>query len=160
VAGDVPLVPVDLLGVRQYGAEEIVVLLLDASSELVVPIAIGPREASAIATAQAGIVPPRPMPHDVMRDLLGAMGVELARSEVVALDGGVFFAELVLSNGARIDARASDAIALAVRTCSPVWCAARIVAEVGVEFVSTDLRSEVDRFRAFLHDVEPEDFAT
>lgn len=152
------MVPVDLLGVRQYGGEEIVVLLLDATSELVVPISIGPREASAIATAQAGIVPPRPMTHDLLRDLLGATGVELVRSEVVALDGGVFFAELVLSNGTRVDARASDAIALAVRTQSPVLCAARIVAAAGVDVVDGELQREVDRFRSFLEGVEPEDF--
>lgn len=152
------MVPVELLGVRQYGSEEIVVLLLDATSELVVPISIGPREASAIATAQAGVAPPRPMTHDLLRDLLAATGVTLLRSEVVALDGGVFFAELVLSNGVRVDARASDAIALAVRTGSPVLCAARIVAAVGVDVVDTDLQREVERFRSFLENVEPEDF--
>jgi bifunctional DNase/RNase len=162
--GDVPMVPVEVLGVRQQqqqesGAEgEIVVLLLDAAAELAVPIVVGPREASAIAMAQAGLVTPRPMTHDLMRDVLGAVGVTLERAEIIALDGGIFFAELVLSNGNRVDSRASDAIALAVRTGSPVLCSAEVVASAGIEIVDLTQQREVERFRDFLENVEPEDF--
>ncbi|WP_425953610.1 bifunctional nuclease family protein [Xylanimonas sp. McL0601] len=164
VSGDVPMVPVEVLGVRQQqggGAveNEIVVLLLDAAADLAVPIVIGPREASAIAMAQAGLVTPRPMTHDLMRDLLGAVGVELERAEIVALDGGIFFAELVLSNGSRVDSRASDAIALAVRTGSPVLCSAEVVAAAGIEVVDLEQQREVEKFRDFLDHVEPDDFS-
>jgi bifunctional DNase/RNase len=163
--GDVPMVPVEVLGVRQQqqrnadAEAEIVVLLLDAAAELAVPIVIGPREASAIAMAQAGLVTPRPMTHDLMRDVLDAVGVELERAEIVALDGGIFFAELVLSNGARVDSRASDAIALAVRTGSPVLCSAEVVAAAGIEIVDLVQQREVEKFRDFLEHVEPEDFS-
>ncbi|MDO8144798.1 MULTISPECIES: bifunctional nuclease family protein [unclassified Isoptericola] len=153
------MVPVEVLGVRQQqNDQEIVVLLLDTSAELAVPIVIGAREASAIAMAQAGVATPRPMTHDLLRDLLTAVGVELERVEIVALDGGIFFAELVLSNGTRLDSRASDAIALAVRTGSPVLCSAEVVAAAGVEIVDLAQQREVEKFRDFLDHVNPEDF--
>lgn len=156
---DAPLVPVEVMGVRQQERDqEIVVLLLDAAANLAVPIVIGAREASAIAMAQAGLVTPRPMTHDLLRDLLGAVGVDLERVEIVALDGGIFFAELVLSNGSRLDSRASDAIALAVRTDSPVLCSAEIVAVAGVEVVDVEQQREVERFRDFLDHATAADF--
>lgn len=82
----------------------------------------------------------------------------LERAEIVALDGGIFFAELVLSNGNRVDSRASDAIALAVRTGSPVLCSAEVVASAGIEIVDLTQQREVERFRNFLENVEPDDF--
>jgi bifunctional DNase/RNase len=153
------MVPVEILGVRQQQRDqEIVVLLLDSAADLAIPIVIGAREASAIAMAQAGLATPRPMTHDLLRDVLGAVGVSLERVEIVALEGGIYFAELILSNGVHLDSRASDAIALAVRTGSPVLCSAEIVALAGVEIVDVDQQAEVERFRDFLDHVTPEDF--
>lgn len=158
---EAPMVPVEVLGVRQQQRDqEIVVLLFDTAAELAVPIVIGAREASAIAMAQAGVATPRPMTHDLLRDLLRAVGVDLDRVEIVALDGGIFFAELVLSTGVRLDSRASDAIALAVRTESPVLCSAEVVAAAGVEVVDLDQQKEVEKFRDFLDHVTAEDFTT
>lgn len=155
-----PMVPVEVLGVRQQqgAGQEIVVLLLDPAAELVVPIIIGPREASAIAMAQAHLTAPRPMTHDLLRNVLDALGVELTRVEIVALDDGIFYAEMVLGTGVRVDARASDAIAVAVRTGSPVLCSAEIVALAGVELVDGEQQREMERFRDFLDHVTPEDF--
>ncbi|PFG33139.1 bifunctional nuclease family protein [Sanguibacter antarcticus] len=156
---DVPMVPVDVLGVRRRSAnEEIVVLLLDADSELVVPIVVGSREAGAIAMGQAGRSAPRPMPHDVVCSILAAVDVTLDHVEIVTLKDGIFHADLVLSTGARIDSRASDAIALAVRTDAPVLCSAEVVALVGVEVVSVPQEQDIERFRTFLDAVEPDDF--
>ena len=155
-----PMVPVEVLGVRQQqgAGQEIVVLLLDPAAELVVPIIIGPREASAIAMAQAHLSAPRPMTHDLLRNVLDALDVELTRVEIVALDDGIFYAEMVLGTGVRVDARASDAIAVAVRTGSPVLCSAEIVALAGVELVDGEQQREMERFRDFLDHVTPEDF--
>lgn len=159
MADDAPMVPVDVLGVRRRAVdEEIVVLLLDAEAELVVPIVVGPREAGAIALGQSGVAAPRPMPHDVICAVLDSVGVALDHVEIVALHDGVFHAELVLSTGARIDSRASDAIALAVRQSAVVLCSAEVVALVGVEVVSDPQIEEIERFRAFLDEVTPEDF--
>ena len=157
--GDEDMVPVEVVGVRQHLVDdEIVVLLLDPAAELFVPILIGPNEASAIATAQAGIVPPRPMTHDLLRDVLATLGVRLERVEITDLTDGVFHAALVLGTGARVDSRASDAIALAVRTGSPVLCSAEVVAVAGVEATTKPAEQEMERFREFLDHVSPEDF--
>ena len=160
MSDDVPMVPVEVLGVRQQQRDqEIVALLLPAAASRAVPSGIGPREARASAWAQAGLPTPRPMTHDLLRDLLDAVGVRLERAEIVALDGGIFFAELVLSNGVRLDSRASDAIAVAVRTGSPVLCSAEVVATAGVEVVDVAQQEEVEKFRDFLDHVQPEDFS-
>jgi bifunctional DNase/RNase len=164
------LVQLEVLGVRRHpGDDELVVLLLEPVGELIVPIAIGPTEAGAIATAQAGVVPPRPMTHDLMRDVLLALDVPVHQVEITELVGGVFHAALVLGpRRVRVDARASDAIALAVRVGCPVLCATDVLAEVGVEAspVPAEDAGEPDRspeeqvaqFREFLDQVEPDDF--
>lgn len=161
------LVEVEVLGVRRHpDDEELVVLLLEPVGELIVPISIGPVEAAAIATAQAGIVPPRPMTHDLLRAVLDTLGTRLTRVEITELSGGIFHAALVLGEEERVDARASDALALAVRMDCPVWCAVDVLAQVGVEAQVTDgpdgeeadAEDEVERFREFLDQVDPEDF--
>ncbi|RMI13782.1 bifunctional nuclease family protein [Cellulomonas triticagri] len=162
------LVELDVLGVRRHpGDDELVVLLLEPVGELVVPIAIGATEAGAIATAQAGVVPPRPMTHDLLRDVLGAVGTTVERVEITELVGGVFHAALVLGHPrVRVDARASDAIALAVRVGCPVMCATEVLAEAGLEAAPvtaeeagrTSPDEEVAQFREFLDHVSPDDF--
>lgn len=158
---DEELVPVEVVGVRQHLVdEEIVVLLLDPASELFVPIVIGPSEGSAIASAQAGIVPRRPMTHDLLCDVITALGASLRRVEITSLEHGVFHAALVFGSGGRVDSRASDAIAVAVRVGCPVLCSAEVVAIAGVEASSGPAEQEVERFREFLEQVTPEDFDT
>jgi hypothetical protein len=150
-------VPVEVVGVRAAG-EETIVLLLDGVDGLVVPIVVGRGEATAIASAQAGIVPARPMTHDLLRDLLQALGGRLDRVEIARLDHGVFHAELVLAGGVRVDSRASDAIALALRCGAPVMCAASVVGAAGIEVQVTASESDVEEFREFLEHVSADDF--
>lgn len=158
---DEELVAVEVLGVRQHLVDdEIVVLLLDPAAELFVPILIGPAEASAIATAQAGVVPRRPMTHDLLCDVISALGSSLVRVEITSLEHGVFHAALVLASGVRVDSRASDAVALAVRVGCPVLCSAEIVAVAGVEATPGPAEHELEKFREFLDQVTPDDFET
>lgn len=173
------LIELEVLGVRRHpGDDELVVLLLEPVGELIVPIAIGPGEAGAIATAQAGVLPPRPMTHDLLRDVLACLDVPVRQVEITELVGGVFHAALVLGDrGARVDARASDAIALAVRVGCPVLCATDVLAEVGVEATPVDPddvddldragapgqrphspEEQLEQFREFLDHVSPDDF--
>lgn len=155
------MIPMDVVGVRLHLPDnEIVVVLAEQGGSRLVPILVGPREGGAIASAQAGVVPPRPLTHDLLRDVLATLGVDLVRVEIVALLDGVFYASLVLSTGQTVDSRASDAIALALRTDSPVLCAADVVDQAGVTLGDEDAEEEVERFRAFLDEVTPEDFET
>ena len=155
------MVPVEVVGVRTHLADdEIVVLLLDPDAALLVPILIGPTEASAIASAQAGIVPPRPMTHDLLHDALLAAGVPVRRVEITRLEEGVFHAALVLASGRRVDSRASDAIAVALRFGCPVLCSAEVVALAGVEVRPAPDEDDITQFREFLDHVSAEDFET
>lgn len=155
------LVQVEVVGVRTHvGDDETVVLLLDPGSALLVPILIGPAEAGAIAAAQAGIVPPRPMTHDLLKEALLAAGTTVRRVEITQLLDGVFHAALVLGSGRRVDSRASDAIAVALRFDCPVLCASQVLATAGVEVHTVSAEQEVEEFREFLDTVSAEDFAT
>lgn len=159
MAGDTGLVRVEVVGVRTHVEDdETAVLLVDPGSGLVVPIMIGPAEAGAIASAQAGIVPPRPMTHDLLKSSLEAAGASVRQVEITELRDGVFHAALVLANGSRVDSRASDAIAVALRFSCPVMCAAQVLEDAGVRVVSAE--REVEEFRDFLDHVSAEDFAT
>jgi len=127
------------------------------SGERYLPIWIGAVEATAIAFAQQGVVPPRPLTHDLMKDLLDALGQELAEVQITDMKDGVFFATLVLGSGVEIGARPSDSIALALRTGSRIVCAEEVLDEVGLA-VPAEQEDEVERFREFLDQVTPEDF--
>ena len=146
------------MGVRvEMPSNQPIVLLREVSGERYLPIWIGAVEATAIAFAQQGVVPPRPLTHDLMKDLLDALGQELAEVQITDMKDGVFFATLVLGSGVEIGARPSDSIALALRTGSRIVCAEEVLDEVGLA-VPAEQEDEVERFREFLDQVTPEDF--
>jgi bifunctional DNase/RNase len=149
-----------VVGVRvELPANQPIVLLKEASGERYLPIWIGAVEATAIAFAQQGIVPPRPLTHDLMRDVVAALGVELTAVHITELRDGVFFAELLFSNGVRVSARPSDAIALAVRTDVTIFADETVLDEAGI-IIADEQESEVERFREFLDNISPDDFQT
>jgi bifunctional DNase/RNase len=149
---------VDVVGVRvEMPSNQPIVLLREVAGERYLPIWIGAAEATAIAFAQQGVVPPRPLTHDLMRDLIGAMGNELSEVRITEMRDGVFYAVLVLSSGAEVSARPSDSIALALRTGSKIVCAEDVLEEAGLE-VPEEEEDEVEKFREFLDSVSPEDF--
>ena len=146
------------MGVRvEMPSNQPIVLLREVTGERYLPIWIGAVEATAIAFAQQGVVPPRPLTHDLMKDLLDALGQELAEVQITDMKDGVFFATLVLGSGVEIGARPSDSIALALRTGSRIVCAEEVLDEVGLA-VPAEQEDEVERFREFLDHVTPEDF--
>ncbi|MCL2466312.1 MAG: bifunctional nuclease family protein [Micrococcales bacterium] len=152
-------VPVQLVGVRAAD-DETVVLLLDGVAGLLVPILVGRSEAAAIAAAQAGLVPPRPMTHDLLRSVIDTLGARVERVEIVRLEHGVFFAELVFADGTRVDSRASDAIALALRARCPILCASGVLHTAGVTVQVSSAQDDLEEFREFLEDVKAADFDT
>jgi bifunctional DNase/RNase len=143
-----------------------IVLLRDTESDRFLPIWIGAVEATAIAFAQQGVQPERPLTHDLLRDVLTALGRRLERVDIVDLRDGIFFAELVFDNGVAVSARPSDAIALALRTGSPLFAAEHVLDEAAIEMPAEEDEdgeevgdeAEVEAFREFLDHVTPEDF--
>lgn len=149
---------VDVIGVRvEASSNQPIVLLRESSGDRYLPIWIGAVEATAIAFAQQGVVPPRPLTHDLMRDLLAATGNDLSEVRITEMKDGIYYAVLVFSSGVEVSARPSDSIALALRTGSRIVCDEGILEEAGLE-VPPEQEAEVERFKEFLEQVSPEDF--
>ena len=149
---------VDVIGVRvEMPSNQPIVLLREVTGERYLPIWIGAVEATAIAFAQQGVVPPRPLTHDLLKDMLTATGNGLAEVQITQMKDGVFYANLVLDSGAEVSARPSDSIALALRTGSKIVCAEAVLDEAGLA-VPEEQEDEVEKFREFLDHVTPEDF--
>ena len=158
---------VDVVGVRvEMPSSQPIVLLREVGGERYLPIWIGAAEASAIAFAQQGMEPPRPLTHDLFAETIRVLGHTLSEVRIVNLTDGVFEAILVFDDQTEISARPSDSIALALRTGTPVFCAEEILAEAGVPIPDSEAggtdevqeEEEVERFREFLDQVTPEDF--
>jgi len=153
---------VDVVGVRvEMPSNQPIVLLRDSESDRFLPIWIGAVEATAIAFAQQGVTPERPLTHDLLRDVLAALGRTLTRVDIVDLRDGIFYAELVFDNGVTVSARPSDAIALALRTGSPLFADERVLDEASIEMPAEqeeEAEAEVEAFREFLDHVTPDDF--
>ena len=150
----------DVVGVRvEMPSNQPIVLLREVSGDRYLPIWIGAVEATAIAFAQQGVVPARPLTHDLMRDMLQAVGQELTQVRITDLREGVFYAELVFASGVEVSARPSDAIALALRTGSPIFGADTVLEEAGIA-IPDEQEDEVEKFREFLDQISPEDFGT
>lgn len=153
----------EVVGVRvEMPTNQPIVLLKETSGERYLPIWIGPMEATAIAFAQQGMVPARPLTHDLMRDILTALKVELRQVNITALRDGIFFADLVFSNGTTVSARPSDSIALALRTGTAIFAHDDILDEAGVSIPDEQQENEdeVEKFREFLDKITPEDFGS
>lgn len=163
--------PLDVVGVRlEMPSNQPVVLLRESGTSRYLPIWIGTNEATAIAFAQEGVTPPRPMTHDLIKDMLDTLGEQITAVHITHLEDGVFYASLQFASGSEVSARPSDAIAIALRTGSPVLGDADLLNEAGVEIddatpsdpsdddAAPDADQEVEKFREFLDHVSPEDF--
>jgi len=151
----------EVIGVRvEMPSNSPIVLLKEAQGDRYLPIWIGAVEATAIAFAQQGMVSLRPLTHDLFRDVLEALNVQLRTVNITALRDGIFYADLVFSNGAEVSARPSDSIALALRTGAQIFASEEILDEAGVAIPEEqeDNETEVEKFREFLDTISPEDF--
>ena len=123
----------EVIGVRvEMPSNSPIVLLKEAQGDRYLPIWIGAVEATAIAFAQQGMVSLRPLTHDLFRDVLEVLNVQLRTVNITALRDGIFYADLVFSNGAEVSARPSDSIALALRTGAQIFASEEILDEAGV----------------------------
>ena len=114
-----------------------VVVLRETDSTRYLPIWIGPFEAEAIAMAIQGHEPQRPMTHDLLKSMIGDLGGHIHHIFVSDIQDSTFFARIVIEQQGRtieMDARPSDAVALAVRTEAPIYVEAHVLDQAGVHF--------------------------
>src|SRR3954447_5459325 len=123
------LVPMHVADVRRGDGHHVVLLAEDAGEGRTLPIWIGPPEAIAIAGLLERVELPRPGPYDFAAALLGATSAAVEEVRISRLDEKVFYADVVLSGGATVDARPSDAIALALTAGAPIRVDAAVLAQ-------------------------------
>ena len=160
---------VEVVGVRiEMPSNQPIVLLKELKGSRFLPIWVGANEATAIAFAQQGLTPNRPLSHDLMQSMVVALGAKLVLVEVTHLDSGVFYAQLSLERDGQllppVSARPSDAIALALRANAKIKVATSLLDEAGINIPETSTPGagsdqEVERFREFLDQINPDDFA-
>jgi len=140
-----------------------IVLLKTVLTNRFLPIWIGHPEAAAILARLQDSETPRPMTHDLVVEILDELDTNCAQVAITELRDNTFFATITLKIGDKeieIDSRPSDALALAVRSESPIFAAEDVIAESAIEFEHEveDTEEVVDRFKDFLDEVSPEDF--
>ena len=154
----------EVIGVRvEMPSNQPIVLLKEIDGSRFLPIWVGAVEATAIAFAQQGVEPPRPLTHDLMNNVLDLLDVTLTAVHMTEIKDGVFYATMLLrdSTGEQrtISARPSDAIALAVRSHSNILATQELLDEIGIEIPQgVGENQEVEKFREFLDQINPEDF--
>ena len=158
------LIPMEVIGVRvEMPSNQPIALLKEIDGSRFLPIWVGAVEATAIAFAQQGVEPPRPLTHDLMNNLLELLDATLTAVHLTEIKDGIFYATMLLrdSNAGQltISARPSDAIALAVRSHSNILATQELLDEIGIEIPQGDGENqEVEKFREFLDQINPEDF--
>jgi bifunctional DNase/RNase len=136
-----------------------IVILRDAENQRVLPIWVGPVEANAIALQIENIAPPRPMTHDLLRNLVLEMGATLARVIIADLRENTFYAYLELHRSGEVqmlDARPSDAIALAIRAKAPVFVDTRVLEQARSVDVTSE-QADQERLTRWLESLDPDD---
>ncbi|MDA8399481.1 MAG: bifunctional nuclease family protein [Actinomycetota bacterium] len=162
------MVEVRLSAVRVDLQSNTPVLLLQETggSGRTLPIFVGAPEATAIAFALQGVEPPRPMTHDLMRDIIFALDATVERVVITELRAATYFAEVNLVRGGEhrtVSSRPSDAVALAVRVGCGLYVTDDLMDQEAIllEVYDEDSVSPeelVGQFRKFLEDLKPEDF--
>lgn len=134
-----------------------VLVLRNGERTRLLPIWIGPYEANAILLEIEGKTPPRPLTHDLTKKIIFSLGAEVDRIVINDIRDNTYFAEIFLRNEkfqTKIDSRPSDAIAIALRTNSPIFVEDHVL-EVG-QWVDKSI--EMEDFKDFINDLKPEDF--
>lgn len=158
----------ELVGVRvELPSNTPIVLLRETGGEhRMLPIFIGGPEATALAFALEQVSTPRPMTHDLMKDILVEVGARLDRIVVTELRDSTYFAELHLTTNGRshtVSSRPSDAINLAARAGVPIFVDESVLDEAGYppeKPGEPEPEQVVEQFREFIDKVNPEDFAS
>ena len=170
------LVNMELVGVRiEMPSNQPIVLLKESEGSRFLPIWVGAVEATAIAFAQQELVAQRPLTHDLIGEILVAADLTMTSVVITELKDGIFYSELQIRDGSakllKVSARPSDAIAIALRTRGNILAESDLLDQVGIDIpenlIAEDGQqapgalsdSELERFREFLDQINPEDFA-
>jgi len=149
---------VEVVGVRvEMPSNQPIVLLKEVDGIRYLPIWVGATEATAIAFAQQGLTPPRPLTHDLMKNIIGELGSKVESVQVTHLSDGVFYSKIMMEKGVEVSARPSDAIALALRTGALIYATEDLFQAAGIE-IPDQADDQVEAFREFLDQINPEDF--
>jgi bifunctional DNase/RNase len=158
----------EVVGVRvEMPSNQPIVLLKEIDGARFLPIWVGAVEATAIAFAQQGLQPQRPLTHDLTQIIVEELDAIMTAVHVTHIQDGVFHANVLLRDSQEqthvVSARPSDAIALAIRASANILASSELLDEIGIEIPaelqSGDNNQEVERFREFLDQINPEDFA-
>jgi bifunctional DNase/RNase len=136
-----------------------IVILRDTESQLFLPIWIGVFEANAIALRIEGVEPPRPMTHDLLRLVLDQLGATVEKIVISDLRESTFFALIHLQQGDRsvtVDARPSDAIALALRTEAPIYVLRSVLDKAQAADLTADASDE-EKLKKWLEEISPDE---
>lgn len=169
------MIEVELNAVRVDLRSNTPVLLLQevSSPKRTLPIFIGAPEANSIAMAIQGIEAPRPLTHDLMKNIIEGLECRLLNVVITELQDSTYFAELTISRGSRtfhVSARPSDAIAVAIRIPVPIYVSEDLLELEGISAEVLDVDRDdieveenpedlVGEFRQFLDNLRPEDFS-
>jgi uncharacterized protein len=173
------MVNVEVVGVRiEMPSNQPIVLLKEVEGSRFLPIWVGAVEATAIAFAQQGMLAQRPLTHDLIANILEAADLTMTAVQIIELKDGIFYAEIAIRTESgtflKISARPSDAIAIALRTKSNILADSDLLDQVGIDIperligegeggefsaIGTGSDGELERFREFLDQINPEDFA-
>lgn len=149
---------VKVVGLEQHSLNP-VVIITDADEKGFIPILIGPSEAQAISQGMEGTSMPRPMTHDLLKNMVNALGAKVKRIVIHDLKEETYYANVVVESGGKeieVDARPSDAIALALRVEAPIYVSDEIAARAVIANTKAD--EEMEEFKRFLENLSPEDF--
>ena len=145
----------------EESSETPILLLLDPSTQKVLPIWIGTIEAVSIAYAQEGILHDRPQTHDLLLNIVEALDASINEVNISNISDDTYYADIILKsvNGlVTLSARPSDAIALALRSNIPVTVNEKVFETNSIDLI-IDSSNEIEEFKEFIKDIKPEDFS-
>lgn len=158
------MIPVDVVGIRlELPSNQPVLILRDQEQPRYLPLWIGDNEAKAITLILNQTRSSRPLTHELLANVVSALGDKVISVTITELSEGTFYATINFANHESISARPSDAVALALQSGAPVLVSADVMDEAALDIVdddeAADESEEVEKFRAFLDEINPEDFS-